>query len=43
MEYEKKLYTATCALELAENEKANERSKKESCQNKIQELEHTQA
>ena len=43
MEYEKKLSAATRALEMAETEQAKERSEKESCQNKIQDLEHTQA
>ena len=36
LEYEKKLYAAMRALELAETEQAKERSEKESCQNKIQ-------
>ena len=40
MEYEKKLSNSTRALELAETEQAKERSEKESCQNKIQDLEH---
>ena len=43
IEYEKKLLTATGALELTEIELAKERSEKESCQNKVQDLEHTQA
>ena len=43
LHYEKKLITAKHALELAETEQAKEKSKKESCQKKIQELEHTQA
>ena len=43
MEYKKKLSAATRALEMAETEQAKERSEKESCQNKIQDLEHTQA
>ena len=41
MEYEKKLSAAAQALEVAETEQAKERSEKESCQNKIQDLEHT--
>ena len=43
IEYKKKLSAAMHALELAETEQAKERSEKESCQNKIQDLEHTQA
>ena len=43
MEYEKKLSAATRALEMEETEQAKERSEKESCQNKIMDLEHTQA
>ena len=43
MEYEKKLSTTKHALELAETEQTKEKSEKESCHNKIQELEHTQA
>ena len=43
MDYEKKLSAATGALELAETELAKERSEKESLQNKVQDLEHTQA
>ena len=43
MEYEKKLSTAKHTLELDEIEQAKENSEKESCQNKILELEHTQA
>ena len=38
LEYEKKLSAATHVLELAETEQAKERSEKESCQNKIQDL-----
>ena len=43
MDYEKKLSAAKHALELAETEQAKEKSEKESCHNKIMELEHTQA
>ena len=43
LEYEKKLSTAKYALELAETEQAKEKSEKETYQNKILELEHTQA
>ena len=43
LEYEKKLSAATCALELAETKQAKEKSEKESCQNKIKDLKHTQA
>ena len=43
MEYEKKLFAATHAFKLAETEHAKEKFEKESCQNKIQDLEHTQA
>ena len=43
MEYEKKLSAAKHALELAETEQAKEKSEKESCQNKILDLEHSQA
>ena len=43
IEYEKKLSAATRALELAKTEQAKARSEKESCQNKIHDLEHTQA
>ena len=43
LEYEKKLSTATRALELAETEQAKKKFEKESCQNKIKDLEHTQA
>ena len=43
MDYEKKLSAAKHALELAETEKMKEKSEKQSCQNKILELEHTQA
>ena len=43
LEYEKKMSAVTHALELAETEHAKERSEKESCQNKILELEYTQA
>ena len=43
LEYEKKLSAAKHALKLAETEQAKEKSEKESCQNKILELEHTQA
>ena len=42
IEYEKKLSAAAGALELAKTDLANERSEKESCQNKVQDLEHTQ-
>ena len=42
IEYEKKLYAAKYVLELAETEQAKEKSEKESCQNKILELEHIQ-
>ena len=41
IEYKKKLSAAAGALELAETELAKERSKKESCQNKVRDLEHT--
>ena len=41
MEYEKKLSAAKHALELAETEQAKEKSEKESCQNKILDLEHS--
>ena len=40
LDYEKKLFAAKHALELAETEQTKEKSK-ESCQKKIQELEHT--
>ena len=43
MEYEKKLSATAGALELAEIELDNERSARESCQNKVQDLEYTQA
>ena len=43
LEYEKKLSIAKHTLELAEIEQAKEKSEKESCQNKILELEQTQA
>ena len=43
MEYEKKLSAAKHALELAESQQAKEKSEKESCQNKILDLEHSQA
>ena len=43
LKYNKKLSTATHTLELAETEQAKEKSEKESCQNKILDLEHTQA
>ena len=43
MDYEKKLFAAKHTLELAETEQAKEKSEKESCQNKILELEYTQA
>ena len=43
MEYEKKLSTTKHALELTETEQAKEKSENESCQNKILDLEHTQA
>ena len=42
LDYEKKLSAAKHALELAETEQAKEKSE-ESCQQKIQKLEHTQA
>ena len=42
IECEKKLSAAAGTLELAETELAKERSEKESCQNKVQDLEHTQ-
>ena len=35
MDYEKKLFAAKNALELAETEQAKEKSEKESCHNKI--------
>ena len=41
IEYEKKLSSATGALELAETKLAKERSEKESISNKVQDLEHT--
>ena len=43
IEYEKKLSAAAGALELAKTELAKEKSSKESWQNKVQDLEHTQA
>ena len=43
MEYEKNISTATHPLKLAETVQAKEKSEKESCQNKIKDLEHTQA
>ena len=43
IEYEKKLSATAGALELAETELAKERFAKESYQNKVQDLEHTQA
>lgn len=42
LEYEKRLAAAKCAVELAESERAKEKSEKEACQKKIQELEGTQ-
>ena len=41
IEYEKKLSATAGALELAETELPKERSAKESCQDKVQDLEHT--
>ena len=43
MDYEKKLFAATGALELAKTELDKERSEKESIQSKVQDLEHTQS
>ena len=43
LEYKKRLSATTHALKLAETEQAKEKSEKESCQNKILDLEHTQA
>ena len=43
MEYEKKLSAVTRAQKMVQTKQTKERSEKESCQNKILDLEHTQA